>query len=582
MNKELKRFLSVIRQAQLSGALLMYSGISLLYAVTWMLQTVSLQKFFDTAQGVWNGTQKKETLVLMLAFMGTAYLFYHIMDGISNCCSEVLALKISRQLQNPLFARVKDMKALEFEDTGRLDFLEKAKHGSLFSAGVLFTILDILTYYIPYLLFMGWYLFMQDAVLAVCVLVAFLPAAVSRFSTSFLFRELEEKAAPLRRQTDYYEKCLSGRDYLRETRIWGAEVFFGKKYQEALEKKNRFWMQAVIRQNIFQIFIRFITACGYGVIIWLLFGSVMKGKISLGVFAAVLATTGNLFRFMDKMVSERLGWVTENMGTVGNFLDFIFEVEDRGMSEKRPPGRDILLKHVSFRYPHATEQALSDISFRIKDGETIALVGENGSGKTTLARVIMGLYEPTEGTVEYAGKPMTAYSSDHTSAVFQNFNRYQMTLRDNLSIGNQLDADDGKLIKIGREVELPMENGRMKLDQMLGREFGGTDLSGGQWQRVAIGRGRYREHDLIILDEPTAAIDPLEEAEIYRKFAESCKGKTAILITHRLGAVKLADRIIVLRKGKIEEEGTWNHLMESGGWFGKMYEMQRVWYRENQ
>lgn len=579
MSKKEKYFLSVIRQAHLSGTLFRYSGISLLYAAAWMFQTVSLQNFFDTAQGVWDGTQKKGMLVLMLAFMGAAYLFYHFMDGISNCYSEVLALKISQQLQKPLFARVKDMTALEFEDTGRLDLLEKAKYGSLFFAGVLFTILDILTYYIPYLLFMGWYLFTQDAVLAVSVLIAFIPAAVSRFSASFRFRELEENAAPLRRQEDYYEKCLSGRDYLRETRLWSAENFFGKKYQEALEKKNHFWMQAVVRQNLFQIFTRFIAACGYGGIIWLLFCSVMEGKISLGVFAAVLATIGNLFRFMDKMVSERLGWVTENIGSVGNFLDFIFEEENRERLEKRMPGEDILLEHVSFRYPQAKEQALSDISLRIKGGETVALVGENGSGKTTLARVIIGLYEPTEGTAEYAGKPMRAYSSDHISAVFQNYNRYQMTLRDNLSIGNQLIADDAMLMKIGREVDLPVENGSVGLDQMLGREFGGTDLSGGQWQRVAIGRGRYREHDLIVLDEPTAAIDPLEEAEIYGKFAESCKGKTAILITHRLGAVKLADRIIVLREGRVEEEGTWDSLMEAGGWFGKMYEMQKEWYQ---
>lgn len=570
----------VIRQAHIVNELIRYSCINLIYALTWMLQTLVLQQFFDAVQEVGSGIQERRFLIVMLVAMGFSYLAYHVMDGISNCYCEVLALKMSQGLHRMLFMRVKTINAVDFEDAGRLNQIEKAKNGAMFFSGVVFTIVDILTYYVPYFIFMGWYLFTQNAILAVSVVVAFVPTALSRLSSSFLFKDLEEKVAPLRRQADYYEKCISGREYIKETRIWGAEEIFEKKYQVVQEKKNKLWMRAIIKQNTIQIMLHIITACCYGMIIWLLFVSVMHGEITLGVFAAVLATIGNLFRFMNKMVSERLGWMTENIGSVNNFINFVIEKAEKS-EYKRTPGSELVLDNVSFCYPQAEEQAISGIHLRIKDGETIALVGENGSGKTTLARVLAGLYEPTEGRIEYGGKLLKEYSPEGISAVFQKFNRYHMTLRDNLSIGSQLISDDEKLRAIGKEVDLSFEElqDNIGLNSMLGREFGGTDVSGGQWQRIAIGRGRYRDHNMIILDEPTASIDPMEESEIYKKFAQSCEGKTVILITHRLGAVKLADRIILLSKGKIVEDGTWKNLMETGGLFKEMYEEQQQWYR---
>lgn len=558
-------------------------GINLLYALTWMIQTVVLQYFFDTAQKASAGQEEAHVLIVALIAMGSAYLLYHLLDGFSNCYSEVLFLKISQKLNHMIFRRIGVMNAVEFEDAKRLDAIEKAKMGAMCFPGLFFTIIDILFYYVPYFIFMGWYLFRKKPIMTVSIIIVFIPTMVSKLAASFQFKELEEIEAPLRREMKYYEKCLAGREYIKETRIFGANTFFEKRYKEVLNRQNYFWMQVIIRQNLLQIGLKIVTAFGYGLIIWMLFCFVMNHEITVGVFAAVLATMSNLFRFMDKMVMERLGWATETVGAVENFLDFLGEPENKRGSKQRLIGKDIILNEVSFAYPQVQNKALEDITLKIESGQIIALVGENGSGKTTLARVITGLYEPTEGCIYYGDIPLKDYSREGISGVFQNFNRYQMTLRENISIGNQLKNNDERLEKICEEVNISLDEKQssVQLDTMLGREFDGMDVSGGQWQRIAIGRGIYREHDVIVLDEPTAAIDPIEETKIYNEFTQICKGKTAILITHRLGATKLADRIIVLKAGHVVQEGTWNELLSKNGIFREMYESQKHWYEDN-
>lgn len=225
---------------------------------------------------------------------------------------------------------------------------------------------------------------------------------------------------------------------------------------------------------------------------------------------------------------------------------------------------------------------MDGINLTIREGETLAIVGENGSGKSTLTRLLMGLYLPTAGTIEIDGidmktiSPKTLYRD--VSAVFQRYQCYKMTVRDNTQISDEESrkAAEGVL----RQVDFPIASEKFTegMETMLGKDFGGIDLSGGQWQRLAIARGLYRVHDLIVLDEPTAAIDPIEEAKIYRKFAEISKDKTAVIVTHRLGSVHMADRIIVMDEGKIVDMGVHEELMEKKGLYYEMYQAQAKWY----
>lgn len=333
---------------------------------------------------------------------------------------------------------------------------------------------------------------------------------------------------------------------------------------------------------------KLLTLAGYFGVLYLLFTSLMGGDISIGAFAAVFASIGTMFNVMEEIVSQHFGNMTKNIGTVRNFIRFLDLPEREGKDLPVNPGNGIALDHVSFRYPGVESNALSEVSLEVKKGETIAIVGANGAGKSTLMQLMMRLYLPTAGSVRIDGIDTTEASPQSVyrriSAVFQNYQRYKMTLANNIDISDPADEDQAT---VNRNIAIASEKAGSHLDQnrfpqgyetMLSREFGGVDLSGGQWQRIAIARGFYRDHELLILDEPTAAIDPIEETRVYEKFREISSGKTAIIVTHRLGSTKIADRIIVMAHGQIVETGTHEELMRQGGHYAEMYATQAKWY----
>jgi ATP-binding cassette subfamily B protein len=246
----------------------------------------------------------------------------------------------------------------------------------------------------------------------------------------------------------------------------------------------------------------------------------------------------------------------------------------------------ITLEGAGFRYLGAEADSLKNITLKIKPGETIAIVGENGAGKTTLVKLLTGLYKPTAGSVKIGETDTNAASYrslfENVSGVFQKYQRYALTLKENVQIADF--ESDGNVEQILEENHIdPGDKDTFPdgLETMLSREFDGVDLSGGEWQRVAIARGFYRDSDLIVLDEPTAAIDPIEESAIYKKFVEIAKEKTAVIVTHRMGSAKIAERIVVMREGEIAEVGTHDELVQKGGLYAGMYSAQAGWYNPN-
>jgi ATP-binding cassette subfamily B protein len=233
--------------------------------------------------------------------------------------------------------------------------------------------------------------------------------------------------------------------------------------------------------------------------------------------------------------------------------------------------------------PH---NVLDSLDFRFEAGERVALIGENGQGKTTIVKLLTRLYDPTSGRILLDGVDLRDYSIEDLQSqigvIFQDFMRYEMTARENIALGRINEAEDGALHEAARKslADQVIEKLPKAYEQLLGVRFeGGVDLSGGEWQRIALARAYFRDAQLVILDEPTASLDAKSEKEVFQRFADLTKGKTALLISHRFSTVRMADRIVVLENGKIVEQGPHEELLSLGGRYTSMFEMQAANYR---
>ena len=558
--------------------LLLRSLFGVLHGISWVLEVIFTQYFFDAVQRLSEGQEKRSGCILGLLGMIIAVAFDQLMNGIDNCYGNIHELAFGGYINLQIFRRMDNMSCLEFEDVDRLDELDKVKTGGGKMFWVGGTLIDLICFYGTYFIFSGIYLFTLKPLLCISLLAAFIPSVISRSVQIRTFAQLEEQAAPVRRKCDYYEACAAD---IRETRLFSANKRFQNLFAESLRRLNSLRLAAQIKKQAISLLLDGITALGYGVVLYLVFVGVLRQEISIGAFAAVLASLTRMFNFMSEAITERYSFAVEDSAAAENFLQFMQEYTDEEEKTRWPEKSEMILNRVSFRYPNAKQDALHDVNLTIHPGETIALVGENGSGKTTLCRLLLGLYPPSEGSVKLNGLPVCELEKDRASAVFQNYNKYKMTLQDNIRMScMEKGTTDHELNTLCRTAGVDLDNPALTdgVQTMLSREFDGAELSGGQWQRIAIARGLYRNADFIVLDEPTSAIDPLEETQLYQGFSELCKEKTAVIVTHRLGSARIADRIVVLKDGQIVEEGTHASLLQKNGEYSRMYAAQSQWY----
>jgi ATP-binding cassette subfamily B protein len=253
----------------------------------------------------------------------------------------------------------------------------------------------------------------------------------------------------------------------------------------------------------------------------------------------------------------------------------------------RPMRQGVAFEDVGFRYPNTERWAVRHLNFTLRAGEVLALVGENGAGKTTLVKLLARLYDPTEGRILLDGHDLRDYDLDdlrsNLGVIFQDFVRYDLTASENIAVGRiaqrderaRIEAAAARSLADGVILRLPAQ-----YDQVLGRRFrGGVDLSGGEWQKLAIARAYMRDAQLLILDEPTAALDARAEFEVFQRFKELIRGKTGVIISHRFSSVRMADRILVLVDGTVESAGTHEELLAQHGRYAELFELQAAGYR---
>ena len=472
-----------------------------------------------------------------------------------------------------------------YEQKSFQDEMEKARYGAGSITWYVNVFRNFLFNSIPVCIVMSWYLFNLKPILSVTVVLIFLPVFLSQILQAKLQAKKEETVAPLRRKMEYYENALTRKEHFKEVRILGATRFFRKRYQDVQADFMAEEWKVIRKEKLIEFGCQVATLLGYGGVLALLIGSLVAGEIGVGAFAAVFMALRDFFDQMHWLSWDLTKGLAQSAGRASNALRFL-DFEDETGEAVEPQNGEIVLENVSFTYPDREERAVDGVSLTIRDGETVAIVGANGAGKSTLVRLLTGLYPPQEGTVTVGGvdtaKADPAGIRKAFSAVFQKYARYKFTLRENIAISTgDVDERDDKVFTVCEQagIDLTKESYPDGVETNLAKEFGGVDLSGGQWQRVAIARGLYRSHSIIVLDEPTAAIDPLEENRLYTSFAAISKGKTAILVTHRLGSARIADRIVVMEQGRIVEVGTHDELLSQNGTYAAMFAAQAEWYR---
>lgn len=421
-------------------------------------------------------------------------------------------------------------------------------------------------------------------ILAVVSLVSVLPYFMIRLIRGKEFYELKRYQAAGERRRNYLYHLFGDKRAVKELRIFGIENYIEQKMYETRDKINReVW--DFKKHDIFGLlFCELFCQSGYLLSIVITIMLLLHKVLDFGILAAALAAVTS-FQTAAKYFLISLGRIPECAAFVKDYYDFMDMEEPVQGTEKFYPDFDrIKLQQVCFSYPSQTDQAVTNLSFEIERNEVVVIVGNNGSGKTTLVKLLTGLYKAQQGQIYYGTQDLASLDPEefykHVSLVSQDFIKYELSVRENVGIGDGKNMEDtDKICKLLKQVGLKEFTSRDSVNQLLGSEFGGRDLSTGQWQKLAIARGILKESSVIFLDEPTAALDPLMETSILKMFLQIAQGKTAIIVSHRIGICKNVDKIIVMKDGEIAEIGKHQELLDKRGEYYRLYTMQQKWYQ---
>jgi len=382
---------------------------------------------------------------------------------------------------------------------------------------------------------------------------------------------------------------LRSRDYVRENTLLGISNYLINIYRKRMNNRNREYEGYYLRHLVHNFTKQNITKIVQLTMALLLLVFYINGEIKIGM---LISLTQAVFTslFSDNGL-KGLVQIIRNSGQhikAVEFYDryFALSEEEYGKEEAMPDNFEIEFDNVFFTYPGTKRKVLDGLTFKIRPGERVSIVGKNGEGKSTLIKLLLGLFQPDSGEIRIGQKPLMSYSLTVRNrlfgAVFQDFVKYNMTLGENIGIGNMekhFEEDAVAQAMSKAKVDAFVETLPNGVDTLLGREFeGGVDLSGGQWQRIAIARAFMGEKPILILDEPTSQLDPMAESRIYSEFAQMSEGRTSIFIAHRLASTMITDRIIVIEGGKVVQSGSHDELMEQGGLYADMFQAQRKWY----
>ena len=511
---------------------------------------------------------------------------------LDSLLGDVFSTKMSMRLMH----HAARLDLAQFEDATTYDRLERARNQTLARVGLFVQLLDTVQALVTLILlvaalavFVPWLL----ALLAIAVV----PAFVGETHFAGLGYSLRVQWTPERRKLDYLRFVAASDKTAKEMKLFGLSPFLVGRYAKLAWEFYEANKRLSTKRAVMSIVLTAVGSVGYyGAYAVIIYLTVIEYRSPAGVFTigvlTFLAASFRQSRDLIQRILLALSGIYEQSLDIRDLLLF-FKIEPRLTSGPeaalfpRPVTRGFCFHGVGFRYPGSEEWAIRDLTFAINPDQSVALVGENGSGKTTVVKLLARLYDPDEGRILLDGLDLREYDVDdlwsNIAVLFQDFVRYELLFRENIGVGEVAHIEDNLRIREaarrGHAIAVAdrLEHG---FDQQLGRRFdAGVELSGGEWQKVALSRAYMREAQVLILDEPTAALDARAEYDVFRRVTELARQKIALIISHRFSTVRVADRIVVLQRGRLVEQGTHDELVALGGEYAEMFGLQAAGYR---
>ena len=478
----------------------------------------------------------------------------------------------------------------QFEDPTFYDKLERARRQTngrtVLMGQVLSQVQDTIT-----VIFLGAGLVVFNPWLILLLILAVIPSFLGETHFNQRTYSLTRSWTPERRELDYLRYIGASDATAKEVKIFNLADFLAERFSILAEQyyvANR--KIAVKRAFVGSLLSAIGTLSYYGAYVFIVLQTI-QSLITVGTLT-FLAGSFSRMRGMLQGIMNRFSKIAEGALYLQDLFDFFAlqpQISSKGVSRKvpRPIKEGFTFENVSFKYLNAERWAIRNLSFHLQAGEKLALVGENGAGKTTLVKLLARLYEPTEGRILLDGVDLREYDlkdlRDAIGIIFQDYQRFQMKVAENIAVGNITELSDTERIEEAARKSLadPVVQGLPeKYDQVLGKRFlNGVELSGGQWQKVALARAYMRDAELLILDEPTSALDARAEHEVFLRFADLIEGKSAVLISHRFSTVRMADRILFLENGQLLELGSHEELLAQEGKYAELFHLQAAGYQ---
>ena len=550
---------------------------SLMAAITIWLTSVFLNLLYQK--------DFKSSLICFCMILAV-FVLSEVANSIFYSCMVRIDFQTGQQLQIELGEKGTRLSMICYENTETNNMLKRAKNCieqerfSVLSLSVFNILAEFLKVNGTLLVLAGFH-----PVLVGISLLSVFPYLIVRLVRGKEFYELKRYQAAGERRRNYLYHLFGDKQAVKELRIFEIEDYIEQKMYAARDNmKQEVWnfkkrdMRSLLICEIF-------CKSGYLLSIFSTILLLLHQVLDVGMMAAALVAFTS-FQTAAKYFLVSLGRIPECAAFVKDYYDFMdMEEAEKGTEKLCSDFDSIKVKQLSFSYPGRKTPAVSNLSFTIKRNEVVAIVGNNGSGKTTLVKLLTGLYQAQKGQIYYGRQNLRSLDPEEfykqISFVSQDFIKYELTVRENIGIGDwkQMENTD-KIYMLLHQVGLETFISQASVNQLLGNEFGGRELSVGQWQKLAIARGMMKDSSVIFLDEPTAALDPLMETKVLKMFLKIAREKTAIIVSHRIGICKEVDKIIVMKEGKIAEIGNHEKLLAEKGEYYRLYTMQQKWYEE--